>query len=259
MDGLTEGIRGREDLVIFLDYDGTLSSIVPDPSAAFMTDRMRDILAKLCAKYPVAVVTGRKEATIRKFLQPLDENLILATSHGLEVFFPGDSEPFTVGSEFRAPLAIVRRQLEEACASGRLPRGVHVEDNLLSVSVHYRQIERESDISFVEDFVDALVRQPEVADKLRKATGKCVFEFRPNIDWHKGRAVEYVFERKFLRKPFPIYLGDDVTDEDAFAVVNALGGVTVQVGNHKHHTLAQHTLQSVEQVGDFLARLVTHS
>ena len=244
MDSLLDSVRGHKDLLIFLDYDGTLSEIVTDPSRAFLSPSMRETLSKLVESHSIAVVTGRKEATIRAFISPLDSNIILATSHGLEIFFPDDS-PLRVGAEFLAPLQAVKRRLDAALPA--LPPGVTVEDNALSVSLHYRQVRTSEEILVVENLVDSLTLE---FPTLRKALGKCVFEFRPRLDWHKGRAVEFI-HRKFLGK-FPVYLGDDVTDEDAFEVVNRLGGISVQIGNHKASTHAQFILPSVLHVENFL-------
>ena len=257
MDTLLESIRGRPDLQLFLDYDGTLSEIVPDPSRAFLSPEMRAILGKVASICPVAIVTGRKEATIRDFLAPLDERVILATSHGLEIFFPGESD-FRVGQEFLAPLQAVKSRVQSALPD--LPQGVRVEDNALSVSVHYRQVEGGEggvEVGVIEQFVDNLSSE---FPTLRKTIGKCVFEFRPRLDWDKGKAVQYILDRKFIEKKFPIYLGDDVTDEDAFLVVNQLGGISVQIGNHKPHTHAKVVLPSVDHVQLFLHKLAeTHA
>ena len=249
MDGLLHTMKSRSDLVVFLDYDGTLAEIVADPATAVISADLQATLLKLTRLFPVAIVTGRKESTIRGFLGDVANHVILATSHGLEICFPDDTPRLSVGIHFRTALEHVQRLVATALSS--LPPGVAVEDNWLSVSVHYRQVQAIADIAKLEDFVDSLVP---LFPSLRKTVGKCVFEFRPQCDWHKGRAVDHVLKRLAEKSaPFAVYFGDDVTDEDAFAVVNEAGGLSIQIGNHKTHTQAQCLLDAPADV----ARLLT--
>lgn len=130
--------------------------------------------------------------------------------------------------------------------------GVIVEDKTYSVAVHYRLVD-EARVPEVERSVDeALENRPE----LRKTLGKMVFELRPAVDWDKGRAVLWLLKTLGLGGPdvCPIYIGDDVTDEDAF---RALGdrGAGIVVTELPRPTAARWSLQDVPEVRAFLERL----
>ncbi|UCC84098.1 MAG: trehalose-phosphatase, partial [Gemmatimonadota bacterium] len=95
-------------------------------------------------------------------------------------------------------------------------------------------------------------------ERLRLSHGKKVYELRPDIDWDKGRAVFWLLEALGLDGDdvVPFYLGDDVTDEDAFA---ALGdrGIGVIVGNPSYKTNASYSLRDTPEVERFLSQLVS--
>ncbi|KAJ0412572.1 hypothetical protein ATCC90586_006939 [Pythium insidiosum] len=201
--------------VVFLDYDGTLSPIVDVPDRAFMTEEMRRALNALSSKYVTAIVTGRSTEKVYNFVQ-LD-NLVYAGSHGFDIKGP-KSLPIScrIADDFRPLLADCLRDLSARIA--HIP-GAEMEDNRLAVSVHYRHVpmSRQSD---VEDIVDAYVAEH---PKLVKKHGKKVFELRPRVDWDKGRAVMYILAELGLdaENVVPFYLGDDVSDEDAFNALNS--------------------------------------
>ena len=86
--GIAQALRaGRRQLVVFLDYDGTLTPIVSDPDAATLSDHMRDAVGKLSDKATVAIVSGRAREKLRNFVQ-LPE-LYYAGSHGFDIDGPG--------------------------------------------------------------------------------------------------------------------------------------------------------------------------
>ena len=94
------------------------------------------------------------------------------------------------------------------------------------------------------------------APDLRVATGKMIFEFRPDFDWDKGRALQWLQDELDLRPPgtVPMYLGDDTTDEDAFRVIRAVG-IGVVVGRDGEDSLARYALEDPDEVRTFLSRL----
>ena len=144
--------------------------------------------------------------------------------------------------------------MEEALKS---IKGSLVEDNTFSVSVHYRMVAEGEDRETVERVVDELIGEMPM---LRKTHGKMVYELRPSADWNKGKAVEYLAEQ--IREElgddvFPIYIGDDVTDEDAFAVMADLGGIGIIVSESLETvtadaTAASYALRSPTEVVTFL-------
>jgi trehalose 6-phosphate phosphatase len=104
----------------------------------------------------------------------------------------------------------------------------------------------------LEAAVDAIVAR----HGLRRTRGKCVLELRPRLDWHKGKAVTYLLEALDLLAPdvLPLYIGDDVTDEDAFRALRARGGLGVRVASADdwQPTCAQLRLDDTAEVCKFL-------
>jgi len=232
---------------VFLDYDGTLTPIVARPDLAILPQGMRVILRGLAAKCSVAVVSGRDLADVRR-LVGLDD-IVYAGSHGFDISGPGGLA--VQHKESAAFSEAVRRAAETLAAAVEPIEGALVEPKRFAVAVHYRQV-AEKDLPAVEAAVDtALASVPE----LRKTYGKKVFELRPRFDWDKGKAVRWLMEAlgQTGDNVVPFYLGDDLTDEDAFAAL-ADDGVTIYVGA-PHRTAARYLLDDTDQVGTFLTEL----
>ncbi|MDW7710378.1 MAG: trehalose-phosphatase [Deferrisomatales bacterium] len=250
--GQAAAIVGEADeIAAFLDYDGTLTPIVEDPAAAVLDDRTREVVRRLAGLCTVAVVSGRDLPDVRR-LVGLDD-LIYAGSHGFDLHGPGDRRlENSVGDPFLPALdeaeGRVRDELEGVA-------GVRVERKKYAIAVHFRGADpgREPE---VEEAVDRVLgEQP----KLRKGTGKKIFELRPDVDWDKGRAVGWLLERLGLDRPgvVPLYLGDDVTDEDAFRALRGRGvGIVVRDGPRS--TWARYGLEDPGEVRRFLEELASH-
>lgn len=248
LNALRGAIRGKR-LAVFLDYDGTLSPIVDRPEDAHLSPEMRAVLEALVQKTFVAFVSGRMKKEVQDFVK-LDQ-AVYAGSHGFDISGPdGLSFVQEEGQRIEPVIQAAARKL--AGLIGRI-EGVLIEDKRFAVAVHYRLVS-EVDFPQVEAAVDAMVAEfPE----LRKAGGKKVFELRPRVDWHKGKALLYLLEALKLDGPdvLPLYLGDDETDEDAFACL--LGrGVGVLVNDRPLPTSAMFRLRSVDEVRRFLEHLV---
>eukprot|EP00965_Chrysotila_dentata_P256258 6212488-Pleurochrysis_carterae.AAC.2 len=92
---------------------------------------------------------------------------------------------------------------------------------------------------------------------LRRTAGKMVYELRPSVNWNKGKAVEWLLEQIKKEKHetyMPIYIGDDVTDEDAFQVMDELGGFGIIVHENpiRDNTAASFALRNPSEVQQFL-------
>ncbi|TMW62494.1 hypothetical protein Poli38472_005112 [Pythium oligandrum] len=266
LESIRRTVAGKKP-VVFLDYDGTLSPIVDIPDRAFMTDEMRHALNTLSSKYITTIVTGRSTEKVYDFVQ-LD-NLVYAGSHGFDIKGP-KTLPINcqVGDHFRPMLEQCVRDLSAAIA--HIP-GAEMEDNHLAVSVHYRHVAMEFQAE-VEDIVDDYIIQH---PSLVKKHGKKVFELRPRVDWDKGRAVMYILSELGLdaENVVPFYLGDDVSDEDAFSALNSRSigkGISIIVrdpeatnadipGNLKQlpATKAAYSLRDTIEVEQFLKVLVS--
>ena len=132
--------------------------------------------------------------------------------------------------------------------------GAQIERKKYSIAIHFRNVE-ESRLAEIEPRVDEVAGQH---PDLRKAQGKKIFELQPDIAWDKGRAVLWLLAVLGLNTPdvLPIYLGDDLTDEDAFEVLRERG-VGIVVRDEPRPTAARYALDSTAEVGSFLALLAT--
>lgn len=207
----------------FLVPDGTLTPIVKDPDAALLSDEMRGVLSEVATLFPTAIVSGRGRIKLQSLIGLHDhQGLYYAGSHGFDISGPmggDDSLRRKVASE---TLPVLKRASSQLVATVADFSGSQVEDNELAVSVHYRNLVDKQQLPALESRVDGVVSDH---PGLSKHHGKCVFELRPQSNWHKGKAVEYLLDALALGGPdvLPIYIGDDVSDEDAFAALHGRG------------------------------------
>ena len=245
-NGLLSLLATHPRLALLTDYDGTLTPIVNDPEAALLSEEMREQLARLASALPTAIVSGRSAGKINTFVG-LDD-LWVAGAHGFDIRGPKGS-----GVEHR-PAESYADALKAAAAELRLTLaaipGSLVEDNDYAVSVHYRNV-ADADCAALDAAVDAaLDGQP----GLTRFPGKMVVELRPALEWNKGKAVEYILDRLEADAGgpvFPIYLGDDVSDEDAFKVLRKRGGLGILVSEgmvSREMTAATYKLRNPKEV-----------
>jgi alpha,alpha-trehalase len=195
----------------------------------------------------VAIVSGRDRKDVKK-LVGLDD-LIYAGSHGFDIAGPDLSMDH---EEARGFLPVLDEAESELNVRLETVNGCLIERKRYSIAVHYRLVD-EADVDRVEAVVDDVLAKHST---LAKGLGKKVFELRPGIDWDKGKAVFWLLEALGLRNEgvLPIYIGDDVTDEDAFRAL-AGRGVGVVVAESGRPTHADSTLNDTEEVGQFLQEL----
>ncbi len=235
-------------IAVFLDYDGTLTPIVAHPDLALLSDDMRGIVRDLAGRCTVAVISGRDLQDVRSKVA-VDE-IYYAGSHGFDLAGPdGWSAEHEIGREFLRELDAAETRLKERIAP---IEGAWVERKRYAIAVHYRQTP-DAEVPKVEAEVDALVAGRE---DLRKTGGKKVFEVRPKVDWHKGKAVRWLLETLNLAGAgtLPIYVGDDVTDEDAFEALHQ-DGLGVVVMEEPRPSAAHFSLRDTDEVGRFLSML----
>lgn len=231
---------------MLLDYDGTLTPIVDVPSKALLSESMRGALRRLVAYCPVAVVSGRDLEDVRKKVG-LDE-LVYAGCHGFEVIGPYGSFVEDRGESFLASLDCIEDELRLAIGD---VRGALVERKRYAVALHYRLVDQHNIPRLKAIFGDVAARHLD----LRSTIGKMVLEVRPDMDWDKGKAVELIINMFGLSSVIPVYIGDDVTDEDAFRAIGDRG-VTILVSDIERDTAARFHLASVPEVQLFLEMLV---
>ncbi|MEM0963244.1 MAG: trehalose-phosphatase [Bacteroidota bacterium] len=224
--------------LLFLDFDGTLAPIVDDPAAAVPHPAVPDLLALLDEAHEVVIVTGRDLATLGRLLGARVRAVGL---HGAEEGWADG----TVEARATDHHAEALRQLRATVPAGD---GIVVEDKGTAFAVHYRHA---PDPLAACEALDAWIAG--VPDGLVPIWGKAVVELRAE-GVSKGAAVARIAAEHPARTP--VYLGDDVTDEDAFVALQSLRqpSVTVKVGAGE--TAAGHRLADVEAVVAYLRRFV---
>ncbi|MDO8729796.1 MAG: trehalose-phosphatase [Candidatus Omnitrophota bacterium] len=251
---IRERVRAAEALALFLDYDGTLTPIVRHPSQARLAEGTRRLLRKLsCEKgIWVAVVSGRALEDVRRMTGVA--RICYVGNHGLELEGPNLRYVNPMAKKCRPVLRRIVRRLKEAVAP--IP-GAWIEDKGFTLTLHFRQA-APAGKKLARGLFQGVVRPYREKKQVRITAGKEVFEVRPPVRWTKGTAVSWLLDRRAALSPgpvLPIYIGDDLTDEDAF---RALGkrGISVAVGAGNPLTRAQYRVRSPAEVGSFLRRLL---
>jgi trehalose-phosphatase len=238
---------GDRTLLAFLDFDGTLSPIVDEPSQAVLAPGMGDVIERLSRRALVAVVSGRGADDVRARIGRTD--VWTAGSHGFEIVSPsGERHDHPDAAPAQAALDLAAESLE---ASLRAIEGVRIEPKHLGLSVHDRMV-ADDDVAEVRA---AVLAQVEQHPRLRATHGKRVIELRPDIDWDKGAAVAWLQARVAGDRAVSLYIGDDTTDEDAFAVIGTDGVTIVVAGSDSRASIAEWSVSDTDEVRAVLERL----
>ena len=229
--------------LLFLDYDGTLAPLVDDPAAAVPHPAVPDLLAALAEAHEVVVVTGRNLESVGRLLgAALGERRIAAVGlHGAQEGWTDGTVDASAAEAHADALGALRAAVPEG-------DGIVVEDKGPAFAVHYRHApDADAARAALERWAEA------VPEGLVQIWGKAVVELRAD-GVSKGTAVARLAAAHPDRTP--VYLGDDVTDEDAFRALQALRqpAVTVKVGEGE--TVAGHRLADVEAVVAYLRRFL---
>jgi trehalose 6-phosphate phosphatase len=212
--------RYSPDWAFFLDIDGTLLEIAETPEAVRTDAADYRLLERLhrAAGGAVALISGRTLAMIDQLFAPL--KLPAAGQHGYERRDGGGRR-----RRHRFDAARLRPMATLLRDYAREHSGLVLEDKGASVALHYRLAPQLRDAAHERALAAAALLPGEVEVQ----AGKMVWEIKP-VGAHKGMAIdEYMAEAPF-RGRLPVFLGDDVTDEDGFHVVNRLGGHSIKVG-----------------------------
>lgn len=247
-------LSGRTDLLglwlasrepaVFVDYDGTLSRIVDDPGSALLPDETRRSLARLAERCTVAVLSGRDLADVQRLVAL--PTLVYAGSHGLDIVGPGGTS-IQHGVDYLPDIDEAEATLAPVVAA--VP-GAILERKRLSLSVHYRKVADAASVDTLEKAVRAAT-----TPRLRVTAGKKVLDLRPDLDWDKGKALTWLLTTLQLDIPatLPLYIGDDVTDEDAFRALAGRGvGIVVRGEDDNRPTHATLSLNDTDEVAGLL-------
>jgi len=239
----------QKDVFIFLDYDGTLTPIVATPDLAVLSEQMRDIVRKLASLYKVSIVSGRATDDVKSKVQI--DGIFYAGSHGFEIVDPdGKVEVNEQAQAIRHVIDEVHAKLSDTLKG---VKGALVEHVKYTISAHYRLVSDE-DFVKVEEAVEDILNEYQ---NLRKTSGKKVFEIRPKIDWHKGKAVEWILNVLGYQsdRHIAVYIGDDVTDEDAFIALKDKG-FGILVANEPRASKAAYMINDTQDVKKVLEYLI---
>lgn len=203
---------------LFLDLDGTLLELQDRPDRVIADDPTRELLRRLAERLPgrFAVVSGRSIAQIDAILGPVARHIAVSGSHGLEQRFQGFVE-----HPVRPPA--MDAVVERFRAFAQTHEGVLAEDKSFGAALHFRMAPEHGLAA------RRLAIQVAAASDLVLQDGKMMIEVRlPGGD--KGGAIRKLMTQAPMSGTRPVFAGDDVTDEDGFRVVQAMGGLAIMVG-----------------------------
>ena len=217
-------------IFLFLDYDGTLASIAETPEKAAITAKNKETLAALlrAPQCRIAIISGRRLEDIKNRIGL--EGIIYVGNHGLEIEGPKIKFKSRIPSDYTNLLQNLKSDLQGEFAS---VKGVVIEDKGLGLSLHYRQAPVD-DIPNVKAIFQEIISAPLKENKIRIKSAKMALEIRPPMSWDKGKvALWFLARQRFVLKDktsvIPLYIGDDVSDEDAFKALKDKG-ITIRVG-----------------------------
>ena len=241
----------KRHLYLFFDYDGTLTPIAQRPQEAELSIEARELLRTLSKtdRCEVAIVSGRAVSHVKKLVGL--GNITYVGNHGMEIECPNLNFMPSMPTGYKNDLKRISEVLHETFAQ---TDGVIIEDKGYSISLHYRLVKpniRDSVKARFEKAVSSYVQKKQISVR----HGKKVLEVRPSSDWDKGQAVLWLLEKKHaspsnVEQMFPIYIGDDLTDEDAFSAMKG-SGLAIVVG-YSEHSEAEYYVNDIAEVVEFL-------
>jgi trehalose 6-phosphate phosphatase len=221
--------------LLAFDFDGTLAPLVDDPRRATMRPYTRRLLRRTCRLFPCVVISGRSRADAQSKLQGLGMRCVIG-NHGAELHH----DPAAVRRRVRRWLPVLRAHIPRAL-------GVRIENKRLSVALHYRQArDRHAARRAVLAAAGAL-------KGVRIVGGALAVNLLMQRAPHKGLAVEYARVRLGCDKV--VYIGDDATDEDAFAQGPPERLLSIRVGR-KQQSAASHYIRDQREIDRLLEALV---
>jgi trehalose 6-phosphate phosphatase len=209
----------EREIALFLDFDGTLVEIAPLPDAVKLDRRMPGALAALRLQLggALALVSGRPIPFLDEVLDP--HRFDAAGLHGAQIRSDGE-----IRSQADTP-DTMREATRDLVRFANSHVGIIVEDKRISIALHWRLAPNLKDEALALMRATALRMGPGV----RLQEGKSVAELVP-AGASKGNAIAWLMRSPPYAGRLPVFIGDDVTDEAGFESVNALGGLSIRIG-----------------------------
>ncbi|OGC35423.1 trehalose-phosphatase [candidate division WOR-1 bacterium RIFOXYB2_FULL_48_7] len=235
-------------LWLFLDFDGTLVAIRKRPQWVYLSIDHRQLLRQLAklASVKLVFISGRAIEDLKKQIRV--QPAVYVGNHGYEIEADGRRQSIPHVKGYVPMLKQIKKEITEKLRI----KGVWLEDKGVTLTLHYREMNRKH-LPEVESNINALRKR--WAKRLRFAKGKEVWEISPGLNWHKGAAVERLLKPVKASHAFPIYIGDDRTDENAF---RSLGGQGLAVAVGQRLRFADCSLVSIREVYWLLKTLYEH-
>ncbi len=210
------GILRQRPSALLSDFDGTLSPVAPTPDLAEAAPGVAETLAGLAPKLALtAIVTGRGIADVANRVEA--PGLVYVGNHGLEWLAGGSHHVHPAGQEAQKVLPEALRDIEQRLTAHVSLDGVIFEDKVYSASIHYRLA---PDPVAVRAVLEPAMHEVAEEYGFWVSDGKMVFELRPGASINKGTATRHLLAEYGIRGA--VFLGDDVTDADAFRVLTQM-------------------------------------
>jgi len=241
-------MRQAQTLVLFLDYDGTLTPIVSRPDLALCPSEVKRQLEKLrdLPQVYLAIISGRSLQDLRQKVGV--PAIFYVGNHGLEVAYPDGSHKKIFSSARARQLKRITQNLKKSLKE---ISGILFEEKGPILSVHYRNVSQRY-FALISQVLEEELQQ--WRGRWKMSHGKMVLEIQPNVDFNKGKAVTEILRAFPFPGLLPIYLGDDQTDEDAFRALKDQG-LSVFIGPDGFPSEADYFLENPDEVHEFLSRI----
>ncbi|MBM4066940.1 MAG: trehalose-phosphatase [Planctomycetes bacterium] len=228
---VNEHLRSKENVILLTDFDGTLTPIRKHPDLAALSEEIRQTLIKFSQDKAIflGIITGRSLKQIKKLVNIRD--VLYVANHGIELEGPDIRSTCPEAKKARSTLWHIYMKLFKSL---RHIEGIYVEDKGLSVSLHYRAVEKRGDVNEVSRTLHAITKPFLERNMILLSEGKMVYEIRPPVKWNKATAIQWLltdyFPLKFNEDVLIMYLGDDKADIEVFDSLQGKG-LTIFVGN----------------------------
>lgn len=244
-----ELLKSKKGLLLLFDFDGTLTPIVGEPKKARLSRSVKRYIKKLSRnrRITIGIISGRGLRDIMRLVGV--RGIYYAGNHGLEIKGRGS---LFVHPSYKKYIPYMK---DIAAMLGRGISGIKgaiLEYKRLSVSLHYRLVPARS-IPRLKSIFKKISAPYIKSGKIRMTTGKKVLELRPPVSWDKGKAVGMIGKMAGKNNAVKVFVGDDITDEDAFKMLKK-NDFSIRVVR-KSGSVAQYFLKNPGEVRRLLMKI----